>query len=325
MADRSGPDPQAKPPLSPAEAAKRAAAAKRAETAKRAAAARRAAPAKRPTGGRGNRDKRIATRLKVGGVVLVVVLAIVGMILLDRADGETGGGGTAVPPPDPTERADTVVLLSNAHQTQQICYGWELHDRSVPVSAGSNLGEDVAVDDDPSRCARWVKVIAGVVYTSESSEASDTASFWVTSSDDLSGIDYVEGLGRFGLTNDDFLADPGWAICRAAVFLPLLVAESGAAPAVPVKTGPDPSASPQATSAALPDAGSDFWRDRMAQVLGAGFLFLISVLLLAIGWFERRHQRRPGTKPKKPSTGPGVGPGTDAGPGPGAGANGPKR
>ncbi|MGW4462245.1 hypothetical protein [Micromonospora sp. NPDC004704] len=325
MADRSGPDPQAKPPLSPAEAAKRAAA-QRAETAKR-AAARRAASAKGPTGGRGNRDKRIATRLKVGGLVLVVVLAVVGMILLDRADGETGGGGTAVPPPDPTERADTVVLLSNAHQTQQICYGWELHGQISKVSVGSNLGDGVAVEADPTRCPRWVKVIADVVYTSESSEASDHASFWVTSSDDLSGIDYVEGLGRFGLTNDDFLADPGWAICRAAVFLPLLVAESGAAPAVPVKTGPDPSASPQAAPAALPDAGSDFWRDRMAQVLGAGFLFLISVLLVAIGWFERRHQRRPGTKPKKPSTGTGVSPGTDAGPGAGAGtgANGPKR
>ncbi|WP_329105416.1 hypothetical protein OG792_32560 [Micromonospora sp. NBC_01699] len=316
MADRSGRDQQAKPPLSPAEAAKRAAAAKRAET------ARRAAAAKRPTGRPRTRDQRIARRIKIGGAVLVAVLAIV-VVWVVNAGGDVSNdaSGTAVPGPEPTERADTVVLLRNAHRTQEICYGWELLGGTQKVSVGSNLGVSVALGTDPSQCSRWVKVIADVTYTEESSESEDWASFWVTSSDDLSGIDYVEGLSRLGLTDDDFLADPGWAICRAAVFLPLLVAESDAVPAAPVPTsgaGPSPSPSPQATLAALPDPGSDFWRDRSFQAIGAGFLFLISVLLLAVGWFERRHQRG-GTKPKKPSDGTGTGTGNGTGNGNGNG------
>ncbi|RKR89115.1 hypothetical protein BDK92_3452 [Micromonospora pisi] len=240
-------------------------------------------------GGRLTRDRRAARRAKVVAfwAVALLVGTIVIVFVAATWPGGDGGGGTAVPPPEAAERADTVVLLEDAYRAQGVCYGWHLQGGLVPrVSVGSNLGDGVDVESDPTRCRRWVKVVADVTYTSESSESNDYASFWVTSSGDFPGIDYDTGLTRLGLSPDAFIDDPGWAVCRAAVFLPLLVAEAGAAPAVPVRA--EPSAAP--TPMSLPDPGDDFWRDRWGYLVGAGGLFGITVVLLTVGWFERRHQ-----------------------------------
>ncbi|MFI6758337.1 hypothetical protein ACIBF5_04225 [Micromonospora sp. NPDC050417] len=239
--------------------------------------------------GRLARDRQAARRAKVVAfwAVGLLVSAIVIVFVVATWPGGDGGGGTAVPPPEAAERADTVVLLDDAYRAQGVCYGWDLQGGLLPrVSVGSSLGDGVDVESDPARCRRWVKVVADVTYTSESSESNDHASFWVTSSGDFPGIDFETGLTHLGLSPDTFVDDPGWAVCRAAVFLPLLVAEAGAAPAVPART--EPTAAPALTP--LPDPGNDFWRDRWGYLIGAGGLFGITVILLTVGWFERRHQ-----------------------------------
>ncbi|HEY0697991.1 MAG TPA: hypothetical protein VGD43_09290, partial [Micromonospora sp.] len=86
--------------------------------------------------------------------------------------------------------------------------------------------------------------------------------------------------------------DPGWAVTRAAVFLPLIAAENGAAKPAPAVT-----ATPTATPTPLPAAGGDFWRDRWGFLVGGAVTLLIAALLLAIGIFERRHHRRPAPVP----------------------------
>ncbi|QDY11373.1 hypothetical protein FJK98_00755 [Micromonospora sp. HM134] len=212
------------------------------------------------------------------------VLCCVGSSIFNR-----DSGGTAVPAPAADERADTVPLLAQAATSQGICYGWRLEKSyDSTVSVGSNLGDGVAVSED-ARCPRWVEARARITYTAESSESSDSAYVTVVGSPDLAPADLASvqaGLTRFGLEEDVFVDDPGWAICRAAVALPLLVAEAGVA-----SPAPTPTADPGATAAPLPDAGSDFWRDRWGSLLAAAGLLLVAALLLTVGFVQRGRQR----------------------------------
>ncbi|MEO3927217.1 hypothetical protein ABGB07_25610 [Micromonosporaceae bacterium B7E4] len=240
--------------------------------------------------GRAKVAEKTAKRLKIV-LAVVVSLAIVGFVVFGALSPDDDS--TVVSPPEPAERTDTVTLLQRAHTTQQICYGWRLRTGAAaygaaPVSVGSNLGDNVAVDSDPARCPRWVEVDAAVWYTSASSESNDSASYRVSSSTDLAHIDFDRGLQRLGVDADRFVDDPGWAVCQAAVLLPLLVSETGSGSAARAVT-PAAGAAPSP----LPDPGNDFWRDRWVLLLGAAGLFLLTALFLAIGVFERRHQAPP--------------------------------
>lgn len=188
---------------------------------------------------------------------------------------------TTVSPPSEEERRDTVQVLQRNADQQGICYGWLLKSGSTVVSVGSNLGDGVPVDDSPTRCPRWQMVEVNVTYTSAGSELSDWASVRVRG--EPLELNYVDGLDRFGLSDSVFLDDPGWATCRAAVLLPLLAVEAGLAEPVPVP--PAESAEPPA---ALPDAGSDLLRSRFVVLLGAFLLIAAGVVLVAIGWVQRR-------------------------------------
>ncbi|MFD0785792.1 hypothetical protein ACFQZ8_17960, partial [Micromonospora azadirachtae] len=181
----------------------------------------------RPT----SRPRREGPAKKTGwkitaGVGVVVVLT--GSCIAGALNGDDD---LAVSPPTVTERADTVPILQQAAAAQGICYGWTLQAGADVVSAGSNLGEGVVVEGDP-RCPRWVRVVADVTYVPETSESNDYAYVTVEGSADLdqSRLLAVDaGLERFGLTEDAFLDEPGWAVTRAAVSLALLLAEAGAA------------------------------------------------------------------------------------------------
>ncbi|MFI9642737.1 hypothetical protein ACIG87_22200 [Micromonospora sp. NPDC051925] len=220
----------------------------------------------------------------VGSISLGLVLCCVGSSIFNQ-----DSGGTTVPAPAADERADTVPILAQATASQGICYGWRLEESyDSAVSVGSNLGDGVPVGED-ARCPRWVEVRARINYTSESSESEDSAYVSVAGSPDLAAADLASvqaGLTRFGLEDDVFIDDPGWAVCRAAVALPLLVAEAGVAP--PAATPP---ADPDATAAPLPDAGSDFWRDRWGTLLATAGLLLAAALLLTVGFVQRGRQR----------------------------------
>lgn len=235
----------------------------------------------------------------VGGLVAaVVVLAVCGPMFISL--GFTDNDGTDVPPPTVTERADTVAILRAAAESQGICYGWRLENITDAVSVGSNLGDGVAVQDNP-QCPRWVQVVADVYYPAEHSEAADRAYVFVEGSDDFRPGDLFSvtyGLERFGLTEDVFVDDPGWATTRAAVTLPLLVAEQGHAAPAPVVT-----AAPGAPPSPLPAAGSDLWRDRWGYLIAVASLFLIAALLVTVGLVQRRRQRRQAVPGQR--TGPG--------------------
>ncbi|MEV0154200.1 hypothetical protein AB0H57_10730 [Micromonospora sp. NPDC050686] len=198
---------------------------------------------------------------------------------------------TAVPAPAADERAGTVPLLVRAADSQGICYGWRLGEGYgvEPVDVGSNLGAGVAVAQNPT-CPRWLQVEAQIHYTSASSESEDSAAVRVTGSPDVSAASLSgvrQGLERLGLTEDVFVDDPGWAVTRAAVMLPLLAAEAGLA---------DPAPTPSAAASAppLPAAGNDFLRDRWGWLLAAFGLLLVTALLLTVGVVQRRRTTAPG-------------------------------
>ncbi|WBB78197.1 hypothetical protein O7606_18390 [Micromonospora sp. WMMD882] len=225
---------------------------------------------------------------RAGIWVGVVTVAVVGVCV--AAGIVNDDGGTEVPPPATTERADTVAVLQRNATAQGLCYGWKLQDLGYDeVSVGSNLGDGAPVEGDPG-CPRWIQVVADVRYTSESSESEDSALVRVTGSDDIpqSALWQIDAaLPRFGLTPDVFVEDPGWAVTRAAVTLPLLAVEAElVAPAA------TPAAVPAAAPATLPDAGSDFWRDRWAPTLTAAGLLLVTALLVTVGLVQRHRQRR---------------------------------
>jgi hypothetical protein len=235
---------------------------------------------------RSSRDRRIANWIK-GCTVALVCLVGVGACVATTLGADNS---TAIPAPDATERADTVTLLARASAAQDVCYGWRLRDGyGDEVNTGSNLGDGVPVQSDPVRCRRWIEVIADVTYTSASSELNDWAVLRVAATEDLATSGFVAGLDRLGVDPDAVVDEPGWAVCRAAVFLPLLAAEAGLVPPEPTEA-PEPTVTP----AALPDTASDLLRDRWPYLLGAVSLSLVTVVLLAIGWFERRHQRQAG-------------------------------
>lgn len=234
----------------------------------------------RMTSGRGkpaSKHKIVLTTIWV--VAVVVILCGVSVF------GSSGYAIEPVPGPDKTEADDTVTILRRAAEAQDVCYGWRLQDRAGVVSVGSNLGDGMAVDEDPLSCPRWVEVVAKVIYTPESSEALDTATVWVESSPNLPVPDVVE-FDRFGLDSQAFIDEPGWSITRAAVILPLLLVEAGTVPAVPVPTDAAEAAPP-----ALPAGGSDFLRDRWGYLLAAVLLLLVTGLMVAIGWVLRRTER----------------------------------
>ncbi len=218
-----------------------------------------------------------------GGFAVVAVLSTV-----VTACAPTEDNSLVVPPPTATEQNDTVALLRDAAEQQNICYGWELEqgDGDV-VSAGSNLGVGISVVDHP-QCPRWLRVAATVDYTPQSSEVEDFARVVVEGSPEfISDLFELEtSLSRFGLDGAAFLEEPGWAVTRAAVSLPLLVVERGVASPEPVVTS-----APVAAPSPLPAAGSDLWRERSGWLIGATGMVLIAVLLVVVGLIQRRRQR----------------------------------
>ena len=179
------------------------------------------------------------------------------------------------------EEGDAIELsnkLAEATEEQDVCYGWVVaindQDRGFTGEQGSSLGPSTA-PSDPA-CTPSVVFIAELLYTSEMSEASDSATIRVESTLPglvLSGDDF----GPFGVTGRSLLGDnDDLALLNAVSALPLLVAEAGLAPAV----------QPEQTTGTIPDAdrptgggGSDRFR-----TYGSLYFLAIALILGGVGW-----------------------------------------
>lgn len=202
---------------------------------------------------------------------------------------------TTVPPPSTDQATETARVLAAATAVQGMCYGWDLRANSssegASVSRGSSLGAQVPVDSDPTKCAEYIEVVARVTYTSASSEAEDSASMTVeTNSTRVTGADLARRLAAIGFTTSAFIDEPGFMTMHAALSLPLVTAEAGAATPVPA-TGV--SAAPDASLTALPPAGNDFLRDRWGFLAFAGGFVLAGLAAVGLGLWQRGRVKKP--------------------------------
>jgi hypothetical protein len=171
---------------------------------------------------------------------------------------------------DPADADDLAATLAEATATQDVCYGWTV-SVSDPVaglseSVGSNFGAGQPTTSGD--CQQTVEFEAYITYTSESSEAEDSATYDVTSS---SGGPAKADLDALGLDMDGLTGEnPDVVIGNAVTALPLLAADAGLAP--PISASPQEGNAP--ADAQLTDSpGSDWWRNNGGMLLwGLGLL-----------------------------------------------------
>jgi hypothetical protein len=180
-------------------------------------------------------------------VGFVVVAVIGGAFLLSQCDNAsdtyegldtttasssydtTGFGGD----PSVLTQAEAQALsdrLRAAYEAQQICYGWRIND----AETGSNFGPGSPVSDHPD-CPKYVEFVIDYSYDSVEEEFTSVTAYDIQSAGGVT-LDRSE-LTKAGVDNDDLLDEPNVAVSNAVGLLPVLVAEKGQAPAVPVPEG----------------------------------------------------------------------------------------
>ena len=190
-------------------------------------------------------------------------------------------GAAAGPLIESIDAEEMAVALAEAEEAHGICYGWDVVIQDDDGTfTGHELGSSRGPGVDVAECEKYV-VFAGLIhYTSELSEASDTAEFRIASV----GVDPApteDDLRRVGIDTKGLLSDnDDVEIADAVLALPALVAELGAAPPVPVEQNTE--ALP-ATDRLENSPGSDWVRERWALLALAGSLVLIGAVIIAVG------------------------------------------
>lgn len=195
---------------------------------------------------------------------------------------------------DPVDARDLAETLAEASRAQGVCYGWNvaIDDQwagvDTGVSAGSNFGAGLDVNEAPGAagCQTTVEFNASILYTSESSESEDSASYEVVSAPrgpTTEDLDDLEIVDEDGLIGDDVDV----VVSKAVSALPQLAADAGAAR--PIQATRAPVA--EAGDSRLTDSpGSDFWR-RAGNFLLWGSLLLLAGIAFAI-YAVRSSKRR---------------------------------
>ncbi len=188
---------------------------------------------------------------------------------------------TLLPAADAEELAAT---LAEAEAVQGVCFSWyiEIEDSSGSglsgIEAGSSRGGPGEWLTEDSGCEKYALLSGGIRYTSESSESEDSAGITVDSN--LGEPVSTGGLSRLGLDADDLLGgNDDVALTNMVGALPLLVAETGAAPFIPYEANTQPLLAGEAPTGT---PGSDWWRKFWPYVLVAAVLCLLAGC--GIGW-----------------------------------------
>ena len=180
---------------------------------------------------------------------------------------------------EPADAEELAQSLAEATDEQGVCYGWRVsvddESGNVFVENGSSFGPGGSLD--PNRCesGRYVELVGNIDYTSETSEAEDSASYSIQSNLDRPPTvgelrDLGHGPGRLLDEDDDE------ALTNAVGALPALVADHGEAKPVPFETSTLPN---EQRGEPTGGGGSDFLREH-----GALFFLCLIALLGGIAW-----------------------------------------
>lgn len=223
------------------------------------------------------------------------------LALVVAAAGLGLGAGLAAPARaaalvEPDDAEELAVLLAEALEEQDICYGWyvvvsdDAGSGYGGVDMGSSLGPAKRATEAP--CTQYIEFEADLHYTSSSSESPDSARFRVHSN--MAGAPSELHLRRVGINGSRLLGDnDDQAIADAVLALPLLAAELGLAP--PIALEPYQTALPP-EDGATGTPGSDFLRNN-AALLSLAVIVLLSGGLWAVygflaGWSESKDHER---------------------------------
>lgn len=198
---------------------------------------------------------------------------------------------SALPILDEGDAVELANKLAEATEEQGVCYGWSV---DVQDDGGSLSGTDTGSSLGPGRspydpgCSPYVVFRASLHYTSEASEASDSATYSIDTN--LPGFDArsLDGLGISGNSllggNDDTV------VANATALLPGLVAEQGLAPPILIEetAGTTIPAADRPTNT----PGSDLWRTHWAAYSFSGLLLLGGLAWVGVALFVRHMQQQ---------------------------------
>lgn len=209
---------------------------------------------------------------------LLVAAAVLGPLLL------AAPASAANPVLDPEDDAEVAAALAEATEVQDVCYGYVLavDDGDTGEWGGtyatSNGGVGVRAAEAGGCSDGVVELVARITYTSDFSEAEDSASWDLVS--DLTGLTIADVEDQ-GLSSGDLLDDGASAatLQNAVLSLPRLAAErAGLQPVVlepnasPLPEGARPTGTP----------GSDWLRENLVLLaLSAGAVLAGLVALVA--------------------------------------------
>lgn len=206
--------------------------------------------------------------MRARALVLAMVVSVLG-------PADTAG---AVPILDAPDAEDLARQLAEATAVQGICYGWRVQVRDDSGTfTGTDLGSSrgVGLPAEDQSCPRFLVFRADLHYTSESSESSDSASFFVFGNV-RDGPDEAD-LRGIGVSGETLLgAKDDLAIANAVLALPVFVAERGLAPPVPAG----------GTEGTIPAADRPTNRPGSDWTRAYGPFILLSVVLVVggLGW-----------------------------------------
>lgn len=182
---------------------------------------------------------------------------------------------------EPADAEELANALADAEEEQDVCYGWQITNN---FSATQDYGNSRTGPGEPlpaGMCERYVVLDGSITYTCEACEGSDTADVSIVSN--VPNAPTAGDLQRLGYSADALVGDEDdTTLINMVNALPLLVAERGIAPFLPVETPQSVPASDTPTD----KPGSDFLRAAGPGLLVFGFLTLCAPLF----WFYKRGQ-----------------------------------
>jgi hypothetical protein len=214
----------------------------------------------------------------------VLPAALVGVVLV------AGPGAAANPVLDPATDGEVAAALAEARDVQGVCYGYvlDVSDFGTGEFAGtfaaSSAGPGRRVSSGPACPEGTVELQASITYTSELSEAEDSAS-WSLLSTVGGGLTMADVEQASGSSTGDLLDDgrSETALLNAVLALPGLVSERTGVPPLTL----DPNTEPLPSDArATGTPGSDWLRENGLQ-LGLFTLLLLGGVVALVASFRR--------------------------------------
>lgn len=227
-----------------------------------------------------------------------LVAAAISLVVLSGATAAAGQTGEPTSILSDGDATDLAAALARATEVQGVCYGWQVTVTGAATagSKGSNAGPGRSPGGE--QCRSTVVFRAELNYTSDSSEAEDSASITVSAP---TGGPTAEDLARLGITPAALLGDSATdTVFNGTAVLPMLMAEKGLAPVVPPRTETAIPGDAQVDES----PGGDLMRTWGLPLLILAGIVLLGVVVLIWALLSKGRKGKGPSGEERPTTGP---------------------